>query len=68
MAQPTFSMTEPKRIEGHDLMPVEIPLPRARRNHCFPRGQRRSGFGPRLEQCDTLTTPERLECGTAAPR
>lgn len=30
MAQPAFSMTEPKRTEGDDLYPVEIPLARAR--------------------------------------
>jgi hypothetical protein len=30
MAQPAFSMTESKRIEGDDLFPVEIPLARAR--------------------------------------
>ncbi len=30
MAQPPFSMTEPKRTEGHDLFPVEIPLANAR--------------------------------------
>jgi ectoine hydroxylase-related dioxygenase (phytanoyl-CoA dioxygenase family) len=31
MAQPAFSMTEPKRIEGGDaLYPVEVPLARAR--------------------------------------
>jgi ectoine hydroxylase-related dioxygenase (phytanoyl-CoA dioxygenase family) len=31
MAQPAFSMTEPKRTEGDDLYPVEIPLARAAR-------------------------------------
>jgi ectoine hydroxylase-related dioxygenase (phytanoyl-CoA dioxygenase family) len=31
MAQPAFSMTEPRRTEGGDLCPVEIPLARARR-------------------------------------
>jgi hypothetical protein len=30
MAQPAFSMTEPKRTEGDHLSPVEIPLARAR--------------------------------------
>jgi hypothetical protein len=30
MAQPAFSMTEPKRAEGDDLYPVEVPLARAR--------------------------------------
>ena len=30
MAQPAFSMTEPKRTEGDQLYPVEIPLARAR--------------------------------------
>jgi ectoine hydroxylase-related dioxygenase (phytanoyl-CoA dioxygenase family) len=30
MAQPAFSMTQPKRTEGDDLYPVEIPLARAR--------------------------------------
>ncbi len=30
MAQPAFSMTEPKRTRGNDLCPVEIPLARAR--------------------------------------
>ena len=30
MAQPSFSMTEPKRTEGHDLFPIEIPLATAR--------------------------------------
>jgi ectoine hydroxylase-related dioxygenase (phytanoyl-CoA dioxygenase family) len=30
MAQPAFSMTEPRRTEGDDLSPVEIPLARAR--------------------------------------
>ena len=30
MAQPAFSMTEPKRTEGDDLSAVEIPLARAR--------------------------------------
>ena len=30
MAQPTFSMIEPKRTEGDELWPVEIPLARAR--------------------------------------
>lgn len=31
MAQPAFAMTEPRRAEGDDLCPVEIPLARARR-------------------------------------
>jgi ectoine hydroxylase-related dioxygenase (phytanoyl-CoA dioxygenase family) len=30
MAQPAFSMTEPKRTDGSDLSPVEVPLARAR--------------------------------------
>jgi ectoine hydroxylase-related dioxygenase (phytanoyl-CoA dioxygenase family) len=30
MAQPPFSMTEPKRTKGQDLFPVEIPLANAR--------------------------------------
>jgi ectoine hydroxylase-related dioxygenase (phytanoyl-CoA dioxygenase family) len=30
MAQPSFDMTEPKRTEGVDLFPVEIPIARAR--------------------------------------
>ena len=30
MAQPAFSMTGPKRTEGDDLRPVEVPLARAR--------------------------------------
>jgi ectoine hydroxylase-related dioxygenase (phytanoyl-CoA dioxygenase family) len=30
MAQPAFSMTQPKRTEGDDLYPAEIPLARAR--------------------------------------
>jgi len=30
MAQPAFSMTDPKRTEGDDLYPVEVPLARAR--------------------------------------
>jgi hypothetical protein len=30
MAQPAFSMNEPRRVEGNDLCPVEIPLARAR--------------------------------------
>ncbi|MCQ9134678.1 phytanoyl-CoA dioxygenase family protein [Streptomyces hilarionis] len=30
MAQPAFSMTEPRRTEGYGLYPVEIPLARAR--------------------------------------
>lgn len=30
MAQPAFSMTEPRRVEGDGLSPVEIPLARAR--------------------------------------
>ena len=30
MAQPAFSMTEPKRTKSEDAFPVEIPLVRAR--------------------------------------
>lgn len=30
MAQPAFSMTEPKRTDGGDLYPVEIPIAQSR--------------------------------------
>jgi ectoine hydroxylase-related dioxygenase (phytanoyl-CoA dioxygenase family) len=45
MAQPAFSMTEPKRTEGERLFPVEIPIARARGRSWAAALPGRSGHG-----------------------
>jgi Phytanoyl-CoA dioxygenase (PhyH) len=56
MAQPAFSMTEPKRLEGEDLYPVELPLARARPQPAHkdrPRGRPPCGAGAEGERPST---------------